>query len=73
MTEEYIRTTLQVHLENGDSFTTGFNLTPEMFKSKTVQEIVDSYYVNRNYYTHNEIAHRITHVDILGVADVITA
>ena len=73
MTNEYIRTTLQVHLENGDSFTTGFNLSPKMYLGKTVQEIVDGYYVNRNYYTHDEVAHRITHVDILGVADVIAA
>jgi hypothetical protein len=73
MTEEHIRTTLKVHLENGDSFTTGFNLLPEMFKGRTVQEVVDSYYVNRNYYTHDEVAHRITHVDILGVTDVVSA
>jgi hypothetical protein len=66
MTEEHIRTTLKVHLENGDSFITGFNLTPELLKGKTVQEVVDSYYVNRNYYTHNEIAHRITCVDVIG-------
>jgi hypothetical protein len=40
MTEEYIRTTLKVHLENGDSFTTGFNISHKMLKDTTIQEVL---------------------------------
>jgi hypothetical protein len=67
---DYKRATLKVHLDNGDTFTTGFNILEEMLKERTVQDVVDRYYINRNYYTTEENAHRITRVDVLDVIKV---
>lgn len=67
---QYIRTALRVYLDNGDSFNTNFNILNDMLKDRTVQDVVDRYYVNKHYTTGNQMLHRITSVDVLAISDV---
>jgi hypothetical protein len=41
-----------------------------MLKDRTVQDVVDRYYVNKHYTTGNQMLHRITSVDVLAVSDI---
>ena len=67
MTNEYITTTLIIYLEGGDQFTTGFNVLLEMLKDKSIQQIVDDYYVGTDYYFHHSISRKIVKVEILEI------
>jgi hypothetical protein len=67
MTNEYITATLNVTIEGGDRFTTGFNVLLVMLKDKSIQEIVDSYYVGSDYVFQDETSRKITKVEILEI------
>ena len=67
MTNEYITTTLIIYLEGGDQFTTGFNVLLAMLADKSIQEIVDDYYVGTDYYFHHSISRKIVKVEILEI------
>ena len=67
MTNDYIRVTLRISIKGNDSFTTGFKVTLAMLKDKSIQQIVDSYYVGTDYVYHNEISRPIEKVEILEI------
>jgi hypothetical protein len=67
MTSEYITATLNVTIEGGDRFTTGFNVLLVMLMHKSIQEIVDDYYVGSDYVFHNEVSRKIVKVEILEI------
>ena len=67
MTNEYITATLNISIEDGDRFTTGFNVLLVMLQDRSIQEIVDSYYVGSDYVFHNEISRKIMKVEILEI------
>lgn len=67
MTNDYITTTLIIYLEGGDQFTTGFNVLLEMLKDKSIQQIVDDYYVGTDYVYRNETSRKIVKVEILEI------
>jgi hypothetical protein len=67
MTNEYITTTLNITIEGGDRVTTGFNVLLVMLIDRSIQEIVDSYYVGSDYVFHNEVSRKITKVEILEI------
>lgn len=67
MTREYITVTLNVTIEDGDRFTTGFNVLLAMLVDRSIQQIVDDYYVGSDYVFHNEISRKIVKVEILEI------
>ena len=67
MTNDCINTTLKITIKGGDSFTTGFKVTLYMLKDKSIQQIVDGYYVGTDYVYHNEISRPIEKVEILEI------
>jgi hypothetical protein len=67
MTNEYITTTLNITIEGGDRVTTGFNVLLVMLIDRSIQEIVDSYYVGSDYIFHNEVSRKIVKVEILEI------
>jgi hypothetical protein len=67
MTNAYITTTLNITIEGGDRFTTGFNVLLVMLIDRSIQEIVDSYYVGSDYVFHNEVSRKIVKVEILEI------
>jgi hypothetical protein len=67
MTREYITVTLNVTIEDGDRFTTGFNVLLAMLIDRSIQQIVDDYYVGSDYVFHNEISRKIVKVEILEI------
>jgi hypothetical protein len=67
MTSEYITATLNVTIEGGDRFTTGFNVLLVMLMHKSIQEIVDDYYVGSDYVFQDETSRKITKVEILEI------
>ena len=67
MTNEYITATLNITIEDGDRFTTGFNVLLAMLIDRSIQQIVDDYYVGSDYVFHNEISRKITKVEILEI------
>ena len=67
MTSEYITATLNITIEGGDRFTTGFNVLLVMLIDRSIQEIVDDYYVGSIYTFHNEISRKIVKVEILEI------
>jgi hypothetical protein len=67
MTNEYITTTLNITIEGGDRVTTGFNVLLVMLIDRSIQEIVDSYYVGSDYVFHNEVSRKIVKVEILEI------
>jgi hypothetical protein len=64
---EYITVTLNITIEDGDRFTTGFNVLLVMLVDKSIQQIVDDYYVGSDYTFHNEISRKIVKVEILEI------
>ena len=68
MTEDHIRTTLKLHLDDGNAFTTRFDISTKFLKERSIQQIVDEYYVRRIYTQFNEISRIITKVDVLDYA-----
>ena len=67
MINEYITTTLNITIEGGDRVTTGFNVLLVMLIDRSIQEIVDSYYVGSDYVFHNEVSRKIVKVEILEI------
>jgi len=67
MTSEYITATLNITIEGGDRFTTGFNVLLVMLIDRSIQEIVDDYYVGSDYVFHNEVSRKIAKVEILEI------
>ncbi len=65
MTQDYITTNLEITLESGERFTTGFNILLSLLKNKSIQEFVDDYYVGTDYYIHHSISRKIKNVEIL--------
>ena len=66
MNNDYIKTFLKVTLDDGDTFTTGFNITHDLLKERSMQQIVDDYYVRNVYVCANETSRIIRKVDILS-------
>jgi hypothetical protein len=66
MNNDYIKTFLKVTLDDGDTFTTSFNITHKLLKERSMQQIVDSYYVRNVYVCANETSRIIRKVDILS-------
>ena len=66
MNNDYIKTFLKVTLDDGDTFTTGFNITHDLLKDKSMQKVVDDYYVGSVYVYSNEASRIIKKVDILS-------
>lgn len=69
MTKDYITVTLNVHLEGGDRFTTGFNILPSMLLNKSIQQFVDDYYVGSSYTYSDETTRKIVMVDVVTIED----
>ena len=67
LNDKYITATLNVTIEGGDRFTTGFNVLLVMLIDKSIQEIVDSYYVGSDYVFHNEVSRKIVKAEILEI------
>lgn len=67
MTNDYINTTLRISIKGNDCFITGFKVSLEMLKDKSIQQIVDGYYVGTDYVYHNEISRPIEKVEILEI------
>lgn len=67
MTNDYITTTLRISIEGGDHFTTGFNVLLAMLANRSIQQIVDDYYVGTNYTYSNETSRKIVKVEILEI------
>ena len=67
MTNDYITTTLRIYIEDGDHFTTGFNVLLAMLVDKSIQQFVDDYYVGTDYVCHNETSRKIVKVEILEI------
>jgi len=67
MTSEYITATLNVTIEGGDRFTTGFNVLLVMLMHKSIQEIVDDYYVGSDYVFQDETSRKIVKVEVLEI------
>ena len=65
--DSFITTSLKIHIDNGDSFYTGFNISTKFLRDKSVREFVDEYYVGKTYTAFNEISRLIKKVDILDV------
>ena len=66
MNNDYIKTFLKVTLADGDTFTTSFNITHKLLKDKSMQKVVDDYYVGSVYVYSNETSRIIKKVDILS-------
>ena len=69
MTKDYFTVTLNVHLEGGDRFTTGFNILLSMLLNKSIQQFVDDYYVGSSYTFSNETTRKIVKVEVLAIGD----
>lgn len=69
MTKDYITVTLNVHLEGGDCFTTGFNIMTSMLLNKSIQQFVDDYYVGSSYTYSDETTRKIVMVDVVAIED----
>lgn len=69
MTKDYFTVTLNVHLEGGDRFTTGFNILPLMLLNKSIQQFVDDYYVGSSYTFSNETTRKIVKVEVIAIGD----
>ena len=69
MTKDYITVTLNVHLEGGDRFTTGFHIMPLMLLNKSIQQFVDDYYVGSSYTYSDETTRKIVMVDVVAIED----
>jgi hypothetical protein len=65
--KNYITTLLEVTVENGDRFTTGFNIMPAMLIDKSIQKLVDDYYVGSSYGYNNETTLKIVKVEVLSI------
>lgn len=68
MTNDYITTTLEITLDDiGDRFTTDFNILLVLLVDKSIQQIVNDYYVGTDYYFHHSISRKIVKVKILEI------
>ena len=67
MTNDYINTTLRISIKGNEGFITGFKVSLAMLKDKSIQQIVDAYYVGTDYVYHNEISRPIEKVEILEI------
>ena len=69
MIKDCITVTLNVYLEDGDRFTTGFNIIPLMLLNKSIQKFVDDYYVGSSYTFSNETTRKIVKVEVVAIED----
>ena len=63
--KDYITVNVKCKMENGDSFTTEFNISNHLLDGKTPEEIVKKYYVGKPYTYSDESASRIISAEII--------
>jgi hypothetical protein len=62
---DYITVDLKIKLQNGDYFTTGFNISNKFLETQTPLEVAKKYYLGKPYTYSDETSSRIVSVELL--------
>lgn len=62
---DYITVDVLIKLQNGDSFTTGFNISNKFLETQTPLEVAKKYYLGKPYTYSDETSSRIVSVELL--------
>ena len=63
--KDYITVEVKIKMENGDSYTTEFNISDHLLKGTTPEEVVRKYFVGRPYTYSDESSSKIVSAEII--------
>ena len=63
--KDYITVDVLIKLQNGDSYTTGFNISNKFLETQTPLEVAKKYFLGKPYTYSDETSSRIVSVELL--------
>ena len=63
--KDYITVEVKIKTENGDSYTTEFNISDHLLKATTPEEVVRKYFVGKPYTYSDESSSKIVSAEIV--------
>ena len=63
--KDYITVDLKIKLQNGDFYTTGFNISNKFLKDQTPLEVAKKYFLGKPYTYSDESSSKIVDVELL--------
>jgi hypothetical protein len=64
--KDYITVDVKLKLQNGDSYTTGFNISNKFLEDQTPLEVAKKYFLGKPYTYSDESSSKIVSVELLG-------
>jgi hypothetical protein len=62
--KDYITVDLKLKLQNGDSYTTGFNISNKFLEDQTPLEVAKKYFLGKPYTYSDETSSKIVDVEL---------